>query len=278
MDTPGIREVTDAEVAHYREHGWVSLPGLVSPELCAELLARAKAIMGADATDHRPREGVDSETNPWQDRHNIIEDDELFASVGMSAQMGRNAQRLMNRQIDVRLYNNALAVKIGMKQPGGVAASEPTPFHQDGTGYPMDRNGVASFWIALDEATPDQGTVRYVSGSHKLASLGRMVSDGKQSVSPFDVYPELNDLVLSEPSGFHPGDAAAHQMFTLHDAGQNETDRPRWAFLVRYVPADTIFTGTPSKSLATQRKVERAGLVAGEPFGGPEYPLVDVDR
>ncbi len=63
-------------------------------------------------------------------------------------------------------------------------------------------------------------------------------------------------------------------MYTLHDAAASEGDQPRWAFLVRYLPGDTICTGAKTGSQATLRKITRAGLVAGEPFGGPEYPRV----
>lgn len=274
MGSAGIRAVTDDEVAHLRDHGWVRLNQLISPGVAAPLLERAKAIMGSDATQHVAREGIDSPTNPWQDRHNIIEDDPCFASVGLSEEMGANAQRLMRRNIGVLLYNNALAVKIGSKQGSSVPASPPTPFHQDGAGYPMDRCGVVSFWIALDHLTPEMGLPRYVDRSHHLGPLGNMNRGGYIEGDLFDVYPELRQMPLTEPMEFQPGDAAVHSMFTLHNAPPNEGDRPRWAFLVRYIPSDTVYTGAITGSQATLRKIARAGLVAGDAFDGPEYPLV----
>jgi len=274
MDSAGIRAITDEEVAHFREHGWVKMEQLLSKDLVGQLLERAQAIMGLDATDHVARPGIDSPTNPWQDRHNIVEDEPCFAAVGMSDEMGANAQRLLRRQIPVLLYNNALAVKIGSRQESATSASEPTGFHQDGAGYPMDRCGVISFWIALDHLSTDMGLVRYVDHSHQLGPLGNMNRDGYLQGSLFDVYPELNTMKITEPQEFRPGDAAAHAMFTLHDALANESGRPRWAFLVRYIANDTVYTGAKTNSQATLRKIERAGLVPGQVFGGPEYPLV----
>lgn len=274
MDSTGVRAITGDEVAHFREHGWVRLNHLISPELAARLLERAKELMGSDASEHVAREGIDSATNPWQDRHNIIEEDPSFAAVGLSAEMGANAQRLMRRDVGVLLYNNALAVKIGSNQGSSVPASVPTPFHQDGATYPMDRCGVVSFWIALDHLTPEMGTPRFLDRSNGLGPLGTIKRDGHIEGGLFDKYPELNEMTVTAPTEFQPGDATAHAMYTLHDAPANEGDRPRWAFLVRYLPSDTIYNGAKTDAQATMRKIARAGLVPGEPFGGPEYPLV----
>ena len=274
MGATDVRAITDDEVAHFRDHGWARLNQLISTDSATKMLERAKTLMGSDASAHLARDGIDSPTNPWQDRHNIVEEDPSFASVGLSEAMGANAQRLMRREIDVLLYNDALAVKIGSKQGSAAPVSDPTPFHQDGAGYPMDRCGVISFWIALDHLTPEMGLPRYVDRSHALGALGNMNRGGYVEGDLFDVYPELHTMPLTEPVEFQPGDAIAHAMYTLHHAPSNEGDRPRWAFLIRYVPSDTVYTGAVTGTQATLRKITRAGLEPGELFGGPEYPLV----
>lgn len=275
MDTIQIRDITADEVAFYREHGWVRLPQLIAKDTALALLARAKELMGTDASDHVARDGIDSATNPWQDRHNIIEDDPLFAAVGMSAAMGHNAQRLVRRDIGMLLYNNALAVKIGAQQDTTMEPSKPTPYHQDGATYPMDRIGVTSFWIALDDLTPEMGIPRYIDYSNNLGPLGTVKKAGYvDEAGLFGRYPELHEMTVVESPPLQPGDATAHAMYTLHDAPINASDRPRWAFLVRYLPSDTIYTGAKTDATATMRKITRAGLEPGQPFGGPEYPLV----
>jgi hypothetical protein len=271
MVSPAIRTVTDQEVAHCRDHGWVRLDQLISADVAAELLERAKVIMGPDASQHVGRPEIDALNVPWQDHHNVIEEDPSFAAVGLSAKMGENAQRLMRRDVGVLLYNNDLAVKIGTKQGPSAQASAPTHFHQDGAPLPIDRAGRIAFWIALDHITPEMGLVRYVDSSHHLGSLGYLAADQRPL---FDVYPELQEMSLTEPMAFKPGDAAAHTMYTVHDAPANETDRPRWSFIISYIPSDTIYTGSKTVSQGTQNKITRAGLAAGEPFGGPAYPRV----
>lgn len=275
MASQSIRAITDAEVTHYREHGWVKLPKLISTDLAAQLLERAKSIMGPDGTRNVTRDDTDAPTNPWQDHHNVVEEDPCFASVGLSEEMGANAQRLMRRDIGVLLFTNLLAVKIGTKQGPSAPVSGPTDWHQDGPGsLPMDRGGRVSFWIALDHVTPDMGLVQWIDRSHCLGSLGNMVQDGELKAGLLDVYPELGEMPLTEPVPFEPGDASAHGMYTVHNAPANTTNRPRWTFIVNYIPSDTIYTGAPTGSQSTKKKVAKAGLAAGEPFGGPLYPRV----
>ena len=274
MDPAGIRTVTDAEVAHYRDHGWVKLDGLVSPDLAARMLERAKALMGPDATGGAPRADVDPATMLWQDRHDVIEEDACFASVGLSARMGENAQRLLRRNVGILLQTNLLAVKIGTKQSADSPGSPPTGFHQDGPSLPLDRAGRIAFWIALDSITPEMGPMRFVDRSHRLGSLGNIVRDGDMQADLFEMYPELGQMRLTEPGRFRPGDATAHTMYTVHDALANETDRPRWAFIINYLSSDTLYNGAETTSKATLEKIARAGLRVGEPFGGPLYPRV----
>ena len=275
MDSIGVREITEAEVAHYREHGWVKLPRLITPELAARLLARAKAIMGEDGCSGETRADTDAPTNPWQDHHNVCEEDAEFAAVGLGPAMGANAQRLMRRDIGVLMWTNLLAVKIGSRQGAPVPASPPTDWHQDGPGsLPMDRAGRITFWIALDHIEPEMGLPRWIDRSHMLGALGNMVKDGKLRCELLDVYPELRDMPVTQPVAFEPGDATSHAMYTVHEAPANAADRPRWTLILNYVPSDTIYTGVQTGSQASLKKIAKAGLVAGEPFGGPLYPRV----
>ncbi|MCB9725504.1 MAG: phytanoyl-CoA dioxygenase family protein [Spirochaetaceae bacterium] len=275
MDETGIRAITDEEFHHYREHGWVKLPQLISEDLAGRLLERAKGIMGPDGSQNVMRGDTDVASNPWQDHHGVCEEDELFGAVGLGAEMGHNAQRLMRRDIGVLMWTNLLAVKIGTQQKTGVPASAPTDWHQDGPGsLPMDRAGRITFWIALDHITPDMGLVRWIDRSHTLGALGNMVKDGHLRCPLLDVYPELREMPVTKPEPFRPGDATAHAMYTVHEAPANTTDRPRWTMILNYVPSDTIYTGVQTGSQASLKKIAKAGLSAGEPFGGPLYPRI----
>src|SRR4030095_5683073 len=93
----GVRAVTDEEVAHLRDHGWVKLPQLLSPALAGRLLARAQVHMGPGGARDEARHGTDTGNVFWNDRHGVAEDDEAFAAVCLGRGVGGDAPRLMRR-------------------------------------------------------------------------------------------------------------------------------------------------------------------------------------
>lgn len=55
-----------------------------------------------------------------------------------------------------------------LKPPGGVAK----PWHQDCAFHPVsDLDGLCTVWIALDQATPDNGCLRLIKGGHRAGPL-----------------------------------------------------------------------------------------------------------
>jgi Phytanoyl-CoA dioxygenase (PhyH) len=280
MNAGDIRSVTDAEVVHLQDHGWVKLDRLISPEATRLLLEQAKSYVGPDGADHVPRPGVDLFTPFWADYHDIVQEDESFAQLGLNPLMGANAQRLIRRDVGILIWSNLLAVKIGTKQ--GASASEPTVFHQDGCDLPLDRSSWVRFWIALDHLTVDMGPVRFIDRSHCLGSLPSLYLEDEgppgagyaPDTALFNAYPALREMSVSEPVEFQPGDATAHMPFTVHGAIANTTDRPRWSFIVTYFADDTRFTGMSICPPSNLAKIHTAGMAPGDRFDEELYPRV----
>src|SRR5882672_400886 len=94
-----VRDVSDAEVTFYQDHGWAVLPGLVAPDYIADLRERALVRL-------REREGpfrnsfVDEAFG--QDR-DIASRDEAFGALALSPQLGGNVVRLLLGVSSVRL-------------------------------------------------------------------------------------------------------------------------------------------------------------------------------
>ncbi|MFI5617965.1 phytanoyl-CoA dioxygenase family protein [Streptomyces sp. NPDC051567] len=120
------------------------------------------------------------------------------------------------------------------KAPG---AGVPTPWHQDAA-YWVDLPDAraVSIWVALDEATPDNGCMWYIRGSHLLPLRPhRPTSDGRNIEC---------DCSENEPGAtavpLSPGEAVAHAGGILHYSRGNTSGRNRRAYILNYRPAEMI--------------------------------------
>ena len=105
-----------------------------------------------------------------------------------------------------------------------------TPPHQDNFYFSLVPCNVVTLWMALDPVDEENACVRYVPGSHRLATrpharsgvLG--FSQGISDYGPADAQREV-------PTCLEPGDVTAHHGNTIHLAGSNRSaTRHRRAF------------------------------------------------
>jgi hypothetical protein len=281
-DTPpvdDVRAVTDGEVRSFDEQGWVLLPGLVAPERCREMLERGMprfdGLMSGDERSFPTQqarlehmraatasgEGTVVDNEKWLEWRGPVRSaaDPAFSRVALAPAMGRAAQRLLGRDRPVRILHDLFACKL----PDRI--STPTGWHQDAPNFPLDRN-VLTVWIALDEITPEQGPVRFRSGSHRRGLLGRNPPERDRDL--LDEYPELERLPVSPAHHMQPGDCTVHHGLTLHGAGANETSRPRWSYFVSYFPGDARYSGAPNHDF------DGFDLRVGQPVEHPSFALV----
>uniref|UniRef100_UPI0015F0CEBF phytanoyl-CoA dioxygenase family protein n=1 Tax=Pseudonocardia pini TaxID=2758030 RepID=UPI0015F0CEBF len=257
-----IRSVTDEELAQLREHGWVVLRGLVSPELAGAMRRNAVAFMGEDGAGHRPRPGVDDEyvLGDVENFHYPWKADALLGAVATSPVLGANAARLLGRPVAMRLFVDALGVNLPASRTGRTGEVR---YHQPCAGASYDRD-VAGFSIALDAASPEQGSLRYWSGSHRRGVLGT----DKWTEAELRADPRLDGCLPTEPLTLAPGDATAHDSSILLGVPANTTETARWSYVLGYVPADARYTGVPS------RRTDGRGLVPGALLEHEDYPVV----
>ncbi len=223
-----IREVTDSEVAFYREHGWVHLRGLIDADTVAEMRRVGGELIDDSGT---PWTSGIWGVKPYLVRNGI----EPHRSVSLHPTMGRNAQRLINRErltgfpVPVRLIHDAVVCKR--------ATHAPTLPHEDFAGAGIDRAASVAVWIALEDATPEMGTMRFLSDSFREGPYGHV-----NLTDILKQYPKLTELYEWSPQmTYRAGDATFHHCCTIHEATVNATDRDRWAHIMTYGSADALF-------------------------------------
>ena len=143
-------------------------------------------------------------------------------------------QRPLFHRICRRYIGEAVSVFRSMFMNKPARWEQTLPWHQDvGAGWGIDRNPIVTVWTALDEATAANGAMEIVPGSH-----GAGVINERHFLSP-----EEEDRYAAPGSVEHleaeAGEAILLHNLLLHRSGTNPTDRPRRAFSVTYMEADT---------------------------------------
>ena len=110
-----------------------------------------------------------------------------------------------------------------------------TPWHQDDAhrndpGVTYDQ---VSFWLPLQEATIENGCLRYIAGSNRGPVLAHRSPNNDPRIMALECVDQF-DLVREMYVPLKIGDAVVHDSRTLHGAGPNQTDAPRRAYIMAF--------------------------------------------
>lgn len=131
-----------------------------------------------------------------------------------------------------QLLGNDMAFDFDMLIDKAPLTDTPTPWHQDAAYWiDMPDRRAASCWVALDEATIDNGCMWFVPGSH-LKDLRAHQPAGQGGGALECAASEAEGM----PIPLKPGSATFHHGATLHDSRGNSTDTHRRAYIVNFRP------------------------------------------
>jgi Phytanoyl-CoA dioxygenase (PhyH) len=116
------------------------------------------------------------------------------------------------------------------------------PWHQDGQYWPIKPLATCSVWIALDDARPENGCMRYIRGSHSDSKVYRhRVSERSDIVLNQEVEPALFDESAGRDDVLEAGQFSMHDVYLIHGSNANLSQSRRAAFVIRYMPATSTF-------------------------------------
>lgn len=266
-----VRSVTDDEAAFFHEHGWVKLDALISEADAARLRQDAEQLASATSSDDELKQtekglGTRAVQLPqFQPINYPSKRSGVFSSLAFSQQLGQNAERLMSNPVvgprkAFKSFDGML-----IKMPADTGA-EATRWHQDEPTAPFDRTGSLTFWIALVPVSREMGSLRFYDGSHRLGSMGRTQHTATGDM--VDLYPGIaKKFELIDGFDLKPGDATVHDSCMVHAAGPNLTDRPRWACVQAFMPADGLYTGAYHVGFGAY------DFTVNEPVVHPDFPI-----
>ena len=158
------------------------------------------------------------------------------------------------RQVEALLGRAGVSVyfsQIFFKAPEG---GGPKPAHQDNFYFgPTDIEGVVTAWIALDDATLENGCLYFGDGTN----LGPVYDHFAPVGEPFNL--QLPAAVLDKqpmvPAPVRKGGVSFHHGNTFHQSGSNHSANWRRACALHYVRNDVEFA-TPALAYDTALKLE----------------------
>jgi len=272
------RSVTDDEVEHLHEHGWVKLKRFVDPDVLGRMLDLARAKMGHDADSNPLKKGMAPATDGAAKGALAYFNAERSGGLTnpllrpLIDEIGKSAELLLRRRtgdgaaVGIRYYSDFFVPKLPATKSSRHGGNGPTAFHQDYITFAVDRTGGMTFWIPLEPYGPEAGTMSFVNGSHRAGVLGDYTTYGGSDA--LAVFPELRDLEMSEQMTYELGDITVHTHLTVHGAGPNMMDRPRWGYLLVTQPADICWNGSPCPNFDT------TDMVPWMPMNDERFPLI----
>ena len=131
--------------------------------------------------------------------------------------------------------------QIFFKPPGG---GGPKPVHQDNYYFgPNNIEGVVTAWIALDEATVENGCMWFGEGTNMGPICKHVAPEGE----PFNlqVPPDVAAKHHMTPGPVPRGGVSFHHGNTFHQSSDNRSTKWRRAAAMHFVQNDTVFA-TPA--------------------------------
>ncbi|MDE0078080.1 MAG: phytanoyl-CoA dioxygenase family protein [Caldilineaceae bacterium] len=231
-------DLTQDQIDSYRQNGFVVLHDFLTPE---ELETWRQAVDGAVRQRGKQKmfnKEVDEDLEEtyydyvFVQRINLWQDSLDVRRLILDPRLGRMASDLAGVE-GVRIWHDQALIK----QPW----ANPTGWHLDNPYWSYSSRKTLSLWVALDDATLQNGCLYFLPGSHKTATYDN-AGIGENIGDIFRVYPQWQDI-MAAPAEMKAGSASFHNGLIAHGAGANMTPGWRRAMTCGFMPDGCTFNG-----------------------------------
>ncbi len=239
------------QVQALRERGFVVVPGLVSPERCAAIKARAAQQL-SEATqpveyeaDLRYPGAPDSKHAPGGHTVRRLLDaygrDALMREWASSPEVRGWMELYFGETPHLsRAHHNCMMTK----HP---AYGSLTGWHRDARYWSFERDDLVSTWLALGPEFVENGSLWFVPGSHSMTFTSERFDAEKFFRADLPENKAIIDTAISPK--LQTGDVVFFHCNTLHSAGRNQTDEVKFSLVFTYHGASNVpLPGTRSAS------------------------------
>ena len=246
MPTKASFKFGHQEHTQFMEEGYVRLGHLLSSKELAALQQRIDDIMLGKIPYENMRFQLDSTTGVYREappesvghkgatlqyrKIMDLEQDPLFLSYMQHPLLREITRHYIGE--DVSIYRAMF-----MNKPANQGTV--LPWHQDvGVGWGLDSNPIITVWMALDDATVENGCMQIVPGIHRHGVINERHFATEADEDKYQLEENAIDLEVEE------GEVVLLNNLLLHRSGVNPTGKRRRAFSAAYMAAATKHVAT----------------------------------
>jgi phytanoyl-CoA hydroxylase len=234
--------LTDEQKRQYERDGFLVFPNLFSRNEVAAWLGRLHELvldedarplgvrMQVEPSVAKGEAAAESPLEALRKVEGLVENDPTFLALAKDPRLMEPVTDLLGP--DIKLFRDALM----MKPPRHGSAK---PYHQDSAYWAIDPPALCSAWIALDDATLENGCMRVLAGSHRWGLVEH------KHLADFQVEEEKLDLSSEVAVPLEAGGALLFHSMLLHATSPNHSDNPRRAMICSFMSARSRYTGKP---------------------------------
>ena len=117
-----------------------------------------------------------------------------------------------------------------------------TPWHQDGHYWPIRPLATCTVWVALETSDVGNGCLRVIPGSHTAQQLHDHLHEDRTDLTLNQrLAPGTFDEHTAVDIELQPGQMSLHDVYMIHGANANRSDRRRTGVALRYMPSTSLF-------------------------------------
>lgn len=223
----------------WEEDGFFILPGWSDPPVLQAMIERivqlARAIDGGLARDDlllTPEQVLADRSSPEERLSKIfrvMRSEDVFYEWATEPRLLSLIGDLAGADVDCFLS------QFIFKQPGALGQ----PWHQDNFYFRMTPRPQVGVWLACTDATPDNGPLWVVPGSHKEEVHDDVIADPREGASLGYVEIQGVDTSAERQVLMTAGDLLVFDSHLRHRSADNVSDGMRAAMVYHYASADT---------------------------------------
>lgn len=251
MSSVALTQVGKDELKrNYDENGFVVVENLLGIQEIEALKNRLEEIISG-RLNHVPEANFDLEPDVLKGKvtpatkmdalrvvRNLSSHDALFLSAAKNQRTLDVVEAILGPNI--KIYGDQLLMKppfYGIEKP----------YHQDSAYWSIRPMALVTCWLALDEATVENGCLHFIRGSHKLGLIEHgekwMVGDRED----MQVSGSMIDRSKEVAAPLRPGSGSFHHSLTLHRSSPNRSPHRRRGWAVAYMSAESTYGDDYSK-------------------------------